>query len=240
MANSHDTIAVMRVFAISDLHLSSLDNKPMDVFKGWDNHIDRIQQSWLQMVGEDDIVLIGGDLSWAMTLPNAIPDLEFVASLPGHKVLIKGNHDYWWKSITTLRAALKPKVYALQNDSLRIGNFVICGTRGWTVPEKHQTEQDKKIYNREIERLKLSLQNMQTLKQDGDTVISMAHYPPFNSLLKSTPFTDLYNQYGVSKVIYGHLHGKNIRVPKVLQINITQFYLTSCDLVDHQLVSITD
>lgn len=210
----------------------------MDIFKGWDNHIDRIRQSWLESVGEDDIVLLGGDLSWAMTLENASADLDFVAGLPGHKVLIRGNHDYWWKSISGLRAKLADKVYALQNDSIKIGKYVICGTRGWTVPEKHQSEQDLKIYNREIERLKLSLQSMQAIVSESDTIISMAHYPPFNSQLASTPFTDLYNQYNVKKVIYGHLHGKNVKVPHVVTIGETSFYLTSCDQINHSVVQI--
>ncbi|MCL1954053.1 MAG: metallophosphoesterase [Firmicutes bacterium] len=218
--------------------MASVDNKPMNIFKGWDNHIDRIKQSWLDIVMEDDIVLLGGDLSWAMTLQNAMLDLDFVADLPGYKILIRGNHDYWWKSISILRSILKHKVYALQNDSIRIGNYCICGTRGWTVPEKHQGESDLKIYNREIERLKLSLQSMQKIKHDSDKIISMAHYPPFNSKLQSTPFTDLYNQYSVSKVIYGHLHGNNIKVPRVHIVGSTEFYLTSCDQVGHKLVLI--
>ncbi|MDR3022352.1 MAG: metallophosphoesterase [Clostridiales bacterium] len=226
----------MSVYAISDLHMSSAVNKPMDIFKGWDNHINRIVQSWLQTVCDDDIVLLGGDLSWAIDLQNAMPDINFLADLPGHKVLIRGNHDYWWKSITTLRQSLPSKMYALQNDSVMIGNYLICGTRGWTVPERHQGAHDKKIYNREVERLKLSLQNMQSKRQVGQFVIAMAHYPPFNSLIKATPFTDLYNQYGVSKVIYGHLHGKAITTPAIVTINNTQFYLTSCDTVGHKVV----
>ncbi|MDR1138659.1 MAG: metallophosphoesterase [Clostridiales bacterium] len=228
----------MRVFAISDLHMSNSVNKPMDIFKGWDNHIDRIKQSWMQSVTDQDIVLLGGDLSWAMTLHNAMPDIQFLDTLPGHKVLIRGNHDYWWKSISVLRQSLPSNMYALQNDSIRIGDYIICGTRGWIVPERHQGEPDIKIYNREIERLKLSLHSMAAMRTPECKVISMAHYPPFNSLVKSTPFTDLYNEYNICKVIYGHLHGKNIRMPLIVTVGKTQFYLTSCDLVGYQLVLI--
>jgi predicted phosphohydrolase len=228
----------MRVFAISDLHLSSDNNKPMDIFLGWDNHINRIRQSWQNLVKDQDIVLLSGDLSWAIDLQNAVADLDFLTNLPGYKVLLRGNHDYWWKSITALRAILSPKIFALQNDCIRIDKFIFCGTRGWTNQEKRITQDDKKIYSREIERLKLSLASMQKIRQQDDIVIALAHYPPFSATFKSTPFTDLYNQYKIKKVVYGHLHGKNVSVNPIIKIGDCKFYITSCDQVNHELVLI--
>lgn len=189
---------------------------------------------------DDDIVLLSGDLSWAMTMEDAIPDLEFLASLPGNKVILRGNHDYWWKSISALRSILPTKFFAVQNDCIRIGNYLICGTRGWTVPQRHKGEEDKKIYNREVERLKLSLNTLQKMRQPDDKVIAMAHYPPFDTNLHTTPFCDLYKEYDVSKVVYGHLHGKDVKMPRVVNILSVEYYLTSCDLVEHSMVQISD
>ena len=164
----------MKVFSISDLHLSINCNKPMDIFGPvWENYLQDIERSWNELVSDDDIVLIAGDISWAMRFEDAIPDLNYIASLKGHKVIIRGNHDYWWKGIKNLRADLPHKVYALQNDAMKIGNVVICGSRGWVVPEvEHKTPEDEKIYNREVIRLELSLKSAVHLKEEGDIVIN--------------------------------------------------------------------
>ena len=230
----------MKVFAISDLHLSGHNPKPMDIFGGaWDNYVEKIVSSWNESVSVDDVVLIAGDISWAMGLEEAKQDLEFIGSMRGNKVIIRGNHDYWWKSIGAVRNALSGKFYAVQNDALKIGDVIVCGSRGWSTPEKeHNTPDDKKIYDRELIRMELSLKAAQKLKNEGDKTVVMIHYPPFNSRLERSPFTELYSLYGADAVVYGHLHGKDCRAAKVVELDGIKYYLTSCDLVSNKLVRI--
>lgn len=232
----------MKVFCISDLHLSTVVEKPMDIFgPGWDNHFERICDDWNKKVAENDVVLISGDISWGMYMEEAIPDLDVISKLPGKIVLLRGNHDYWWKSISVVRRALKENMFAIQNDSLRIGNLLLCGTRGWTVPEiKSKTEEDEKIYQREILRLELSLKQMSENRKPTDTVVGMMHYPPFNSKYQISPFMELFKKYDVDKVVYGHLHGKQCRTEKVVQIDGVTYFLTSCDQVDCKLTLIAE
>lgn len=150
----------MKIYAISDLHLSNSCDKPMDVFGGhWENYVSKIKENWKAKVAEDDLVLIAGDISWAMKLEEATSDLEWIDELPGKKIIIKGNHEYWWKSISAVRELLPESIMAIQNDAIKIDNYVICGTRGWNVPEegKEFLDEDLKIYKRETERLKLTL-----------------------------------------------------------------------------------
>lgn len=230
----------MKIFAISDLHLSISTNKPMDIFGGnWVNYMDKIRQDWVNKVTDEDLVLIGGDISWAMNIDDAKIDLEYLADFPGKKILIKGNHDYWWSGIGKVRDILPYNFYALQNDSIRFDGVVICGSRCWSVPGSPDfNEQDRKIYLRETERLKLSLKDCQKLKQDGDKVIALIHYPPFNVHRENTLFTDIFEEYKVDKVVYGHLHGKNVRSDKLVKKNGIEYYLTSCDQVDNILTEI--
>ena len=229
----------MRVFAISDLHLSASVDKPMDIFGGaWDNYWEVIKNNWRKYINDDDIVLIAGDISWAMYLSEAQPDISDILSLPGYKVIIKGNHDYWWSSVSQIRTMLDDKTFVIQNDSVKIGNYVIFGTRGWNCPDKNWTEQDQKIYLREGERLKLAIKSAQSKLVDGDTLIGMMHYPPFNVKRDESIFTDIFESSGARKVVYGHLHGKQCRVsPKVIK-NGVEYYLTSCDQVNNMPVRI--
>ena len=230
----------MKVYAIGDLHLDSVVEKPMDIFgPGWDNHWERIVDNWKSRVTEDDMVLIPGDISWAMRTQEAIPDLELIKALPGKKIIIRGNHDYWWESISEVRSLLDENMWALQNDSIRINNVIVCGTRGWAVPEKEfKTKDDEKIYNRELIRMELALQDLAKKRQEGDTAIAMIHYPPFNAKLLPSEFTRLFEQYKIDKVVYGHLHGRGCRACKYLEQNGIQYYLTSCDQVNCELVEI--
>lgn len=226
------------IYSISDLHLGSSVDKPMDVFGSkWEGHFEKIKADWLKKVKEDDVVLLAGDLSWAMTLEEAKPDLFAIAALPGKKVILKGNHDYWWQSLSKVRGALPQGIFALQNDVVRIGKYLICGTRGWTVV--HEKEEDKKIFDREVIRLDLSLSAMSKVREEGDVVIGMTHYPPFDVSLEPTPVTELFTKYGVEQVVYGHLHG-NAYAKKKVYLDRTTYYLTSCDLVDFSLVSINE
>lgn len=230
----------MKFYAISDLHISTNTNKPMDVFGGnWVNYLEKIFTDWNERVTDDDVVLIGGDISWAMSIEDAKLDIQLLAKLKGKKVLIKGNHDYWWSGITKVRDILPENVYALQNDSIKFGNVIICGSRCWSVPGSPDfDEQDNKIYLRETERLKLSFNSVNKIKEEGDKVIALIHYPPFNVRRENSLFTDIFEQNKVDAVIYGHLHGKDVRADKVVNKNGVKYYLTSCDQVDNKLTEI--
>lgn len=230
----------MKVYAISDLHLSINNPKPMDIFGGaWENYLQDITDDWAKKVSDDDVVLIAGDISWAMTLAAAQPDLAFIGELRGHKVILRGNHDYWWKTISGVRQSLSRGCYAVQNDVVRIGSLLVCGTRGWATPEgKISSDEDKKIYDREVIRLGLSLQQAAKQRKEGDKVVVMLHYPPFNSRLEPTPFTRQIAEFAPDAVVYGHLHGKAKRVTPHLVMDGISYYLTSCDLVDNKLVEI--
>ena len=230
----------MKIYAISDLHISTNTNKPMDVFGGnWVGYLDKIKSDWQEKVCDDDLVLIGGDISWAMNIDDAEKDLQTLKDLKGKKILIKGNHDYWWSGIGKVRDILPENFFALQNDSVRFDGVVICGSRCWSVPGSPDfNEQDRKIYLRETERLKLSLSAASKLKQDGDKLIALIHYPPFNVNREDSLFTELFEKNNVDIVIYGHLHGKSVRADKILTKNGVKYYLTSCDQVENKLTEI--
>ena len=199
----------MRVFAIADLHLAFTTPKPMTVFGAqWAGHPQAIFVQWRELVRQDDLVLLPGDLSWAMKLPDALQDLAYVAELPGTKVLLRGNHDYWWPTISRLRSALPPGMFAVQNDALRFGDTVVCGTRGWLTPGSEAFgPEDAKIYFREAERLRLSLEAARRLSGEQTRTILMLHYPPTGPQFAPTLFTDLIDEYRPDQVLYGHLHG---------------------------------
>lgn len=231
----------MKIFAISDLHISTNTDKPMDVFGGkWVGYLEKIYADWQEKVKDEDVVLIGGDISWAMNIDDAKEDVATFSSLKGKKILIKGNHDYWWSGIGKVRDMLPENVFALQNDAIRLKEgYVICGSRLWSVPGSPDfTEQDEKIYKRETERLRLSLTTAKSMMQEGDKLIALIHYPPFNVKREPTSFTELFEEYGVDSVIYGHLHGKDVRADRLVVKNGIKYYLTSCDQVDNQLVEI--
>ncbi|WP_027881988.1 metallophosphoesterase [Meiothermus rufus] len=201
----------MRVFAIADIHLSKAFPKPMNIFgPEWEGHPEAVFEEWRQTVGEDDLVIVAGDISWAMKLPEALLDLADLAQLPGTKVLLRGNHDYWWPSISRLRQALPPRMHALQHDSLLIGNLAIAGSRGWDTPGSYGfTPADEKIYKREVERLALSLKTLEG--QDYEHLVLAMHYPPYGPTGGPTGFTELIERYRPTCVVYGHLHGADPR-----------------------------
>ena len=230
----------MKLFAISDLHISTNSDKPMDVFGGnWVGYLEKIFADWKDKVSEEDVVLIGGDISWAMTLDKAVEDINLMNGLPGKKVMIKGNHDYWWQAIGKVRDALPENFFALQNDCIKLGNAIICGSRCWSVPGAPDfKEQDRKIYLRETERLKLSFASVNKIKDAGDKVVALVHYPPFNVKREDTLFTEIFEQNGVDSVVYGHLHGSKVKSEKLVIKNGIKYYLTSCDQVDNKLTEI--
>ncbi|MBO4848887.1 MAG: metallophosphoesterase [Clostridia bacterium] len=199
----------MKLFAIADLHLDGGAGKPMDVFgQNWAGHSDRIFGSWRETVGEGDAVLIPGDISWAMRFSEALPDLKAISELPGEKVLLRGNHDYWWSSLSRMRAALPAGMKLIQNDACDIGPCVVCGSRGWVLPSDPEfTADDRRIYERELIRLKLSLSAAERLAGGEKPIVCMLHFPPLMRDGNPTGFTQLMEEHGVRRCLYGHLHG---------------------------------
>lgn len=222
----------MKIFAISDLHLSGAEPKPMNIFgSNWENHWDKISCAWRKKIDKDDIVLIAGDISWAMQWENAMVDLNSIAVLPGQKIMIKGNHEYWWNSVSKLRAFLPSGMYAVQNDAVAVSEYVFCGTRGWLNPVGgNATAEDRKIYSRELMRLEMSLKAAQKLCAQGQKMIGMTHFPPLETDCKPTPVTELFEAYGVQTVVFGHVHGMQCSGDyRPLQLHGVRYYLTSCD-----------
>ena len=230
----------MKIYAISDLHLSINNPKPMDIFGPvWEGYLDEIEKDWYTKVCQEDIVLIPGDISWAMRLSEAKPDLEYICNLPGNKLIIKGNHDYWWSAISDVRRNLTNNTYAIQNDAVKIGDCIVCGSRGWTIPDNNIREiQDEKIYRRELIRMELSLKTMNTLRTDNEKVIVMTHFPPFNSKMEDSEMIELFKKYSVNAVVYGHLHSYDKKQKKFFEKDGIKYYLASCDLVGNKLVEI--
>lgn len=230
----------MKIYAISDLHLSLSSDKPMDVFgENWTGHFEKIKSDWRAVVQPDDVVLIAGDISWAMKLDDALTDLRALADLPGKKVFIRGNHDFWWNGITKLRDNAPDENFVfLQTDAAKIGDVVFVGSRGWTCPgSTDYTEQDQKLYLREAERFRLAFHAAEKLREEGDRVVAMIHYPPFSPKNPDTLFTDLFQNYGVGKVVFGHIHG-NTYFPLKTWRGKTEYLLTSCDKTGFKLVQI--
>ena len=223
------------IYAIGDLHLPGGLDKSMHIFGDhWEGHFDKIALDWSQRVGEQDIVLIPGDISWAMRLDEALTDLQAIGRLAGHKIIIRGNHDYWWGGISALRGILPPNMYALQNDAIFIQGVVFCGSRGWVQPASADDSVNRKIYARELLRMELSLQQGRKLN-DSARLVVLTHYPPCDETGRQTPFTLLFDRYGASDVVYGHLHGAACANGFQGQIHDVRYHLCSCDGLDFQL-----
>ncbi|WP_055666826.1 metallophosphoesterase [Desnuesiella massiliensis] len=227
----------MALYAISDLHLALSGDKPMDVFgEHWYKHDEKIQENWYDKITEKDTVLIGGDISWSMKMEQGMKELEWIHKLPGNKIIIKGNHDYWWGSISKLNS-LFDNMSFIQNNFFTYEDWAICGTRGWICPGSESfSSKDEKIYTRELIRLRLSLEG--AVKQGHRKIICMIHYPPTNDKYESSGFTDIFEEFGVAKVIYGHLHGPSLsRVMKGEKDGV-EYIMTSCDYINFDPVKI--
>lgn len=201
----------MRIFAVGDLHLSfdPRIEKPMDIFgEHWQEHWKKLEDDWRERVDEEDLVLIAGDISWGLRLEEALADLEWINRQNGKKVIIKGNHDLWWSGINRLNK-MYSSIYFLQNTCYMVGELGICGTRGWICPGSEEfKEHDLKIYEREIHRLRLSLEDAR--KAGATKIVAMLHYPPTNDRFEESGFTELLEEYQASHLVYGHLHGKEV------------------------------
>lgn len=205
----------------------------MDVFgEHWKNHFDRIRADWRARVLPGDLVLLPGDLSWAMRLEEAREDLASIAELPGQKLLLRGNHDYWWSSIGRVRRALPEGTWALQNDSVLIGGRLYAGSRGWTIPAGDAEPEDVRIYERERLRLEMSLKNARAKDADAP-ITAMMHYPPLTDEL--TGFSDILEAYGVTDCVYGHLHGAGLYGAVRGERRGVRYHQVSCDGLEFKL-----
>lgn len=226
----------MRVFGLSDLHLSATGEKPMDVFgPHWTDHRHRIEANWRCTVAEDDMVLLCGDLSWAMRLSEARPDLDLIGSLPGTKYFIQGNHDYWLSSPARVREAVRERMHLIRFDAAVCRGVGLCGVRGWVWPghPDYQEARDGRLWCRELKRLELSLQALAVL--DWDVAVALFHYPP-RGALSQTEMVPMIREAGVRHCVYGHLHGEGLADAFEGEDDGIAFHCTSADHVDFRPV----
>ena len=218
----------MSLYVISDPHLSLSTDKSMTVFSGWDDYVTRLEQHWRKLVKPDDTVVLAGDISWAMTLDDALEDFRFLHSLPGRKLLFKGNHDYWWctrrKMDTFFEENGLSSLRVVHNDAVQVdGRFAVCGTRGWFYDD---AEDNAKILRREAQRLDTSIA---AAKTTGLEPIVFLHYPPLFDGRACEELTDVLRQHEVRRCYYGHVHGAGIRQAFEGEWEGISFRLTSCD-----------
>lgn len=229
----------MGLYAISDLHLAFNVDKPMDIFgQHWLKHDEKIKENWLSKVNDEDTVLIAGDISWSMRADESKEDLDWINSLPGTKYIIKGNHDYWWSGIKKLNSMYDSMKF-IQNNFFTYKDYAICGSRGWICPgsDKFQ-EKDEKIYSREQIRLRLSLDAAK--KAGYKKIICMIHYPPTNEKFENSAFTEIFKEYEVEKVVYGHLHSTALGRVINGNWNGVEYVMSSCDFINFDPVKILD
>lgn len=233
----------MKIFAIGDLHLSGEPiQKPMDIFdKAWTEHWLKISSYWQTQVGADDLVLIAGDTSWALSLQEALPDLQRIINLPGRKIIVRGNHDYWWATVTKMHKVCGDNLLFLQNNFYAFEQIAICGTRGWEFPiagNEHYTASDERIFARELLRVENSLQQAQQAGYQDKILV--LHYPPLLTDGSIGKITELCAQYGVIKCLYGHLHGAAHKLAFNGNYRGTDYHLVSADFIEFQLFKVLE
>ena len=224
----------MRVFAIGDLHLEGGTGKTMDRFGDiWIGHDRKIFEAWDRIGSHDDLLILAGDTTWAANLEAAIPDLQRIGRMKGRKIIIKGNHDYWWETKSKLLRVLPPGIEPLQSDALVVGGVAIAATRGWTCSGSDGfSEEDQKIYEREVGRLRLALERLAARKTDYDSLIVALHYPPTNGAKDPSDFTKLIDEVKADACVYGHLHGEWTRDGLTGKHGSTTYHLVSADFVN--------
>ena len=235
----------MNIFAIGDLHLSFDERiqKPMDIFgPSWVNHHEKVRKNWEEKVGEEDLVIIPGDVSWGLRADEAMADLRWIHRLPGRKVITKGNHDLWWTSVTRLNRLYDDMTFLQNHCYMTAEGVAVCGTRGWICPGTEGfDEHDEKIYNRELLRLEFSLKEAE--KAAAKMTIAALHYPPTNDKLQGSGFTRMLEDFNVQMCVYGHLHGKDAFKNGIKGVfNGIEYRLVSLDYVEGepQLICCTD
>lgn len=250
----------MAIWALADLHLSfGVPNKEMDLFgEQWKGHAASIQKNWIANINPSDLVLIPGDISWAMRLDEVQPDLEWIHNLPGTKVILKGNHDYWWGSLGQIKKILPPSIHLIQNNVFHWNDVSIVGARLWDTPEynfssfieyrenpkaqiltarEKDPDEAERIFLRELGRLELSLK---CLDARGPIRIAMTHYPPIGTDLKESRASSLLEKYNINTCVFGHLHSVKKGIPLFGKKNGIRYLLTSCDYLDFQPLKIFD
>lgn len=230
----------MAIYTIADLHLSFNTDKPMNIFgTNWENYEEKIKEDWLKKVTREDYVILPGDFSWAMYLEETTKDFEFINQLPGKKILLKGNHDYWWTTVTNMRKFLKENNFKnidfLHNNSYEIEGKIIVGTRGWILSEEAE---DKRLTKREADRLELSIIN--GIKEYGNKkeIIAFMHYPPITKNYQNTEYIEILKKYNIKKCYYGHLHSSSIQDAAQGVIDGIEYKLVSSDGVNFKLIKI--
>ncbi len=222
----------MALFTIADLHLSLGTDKPMDVFKGWENYVNRLEENWRAIVKPGDTVVIAGDISWAMKLEDSLADFAFLDSLPGRKVILKGNHDYWWCTRNKIDSFFSEHGFSslqiLHNCAYKVGDRAICGTRGWLY--NSATEEDIKIVNREAGRLLASIAQAREL---GGELTAFLHYPPIYGDMECGRLLDLLVENGIKECYFGHIHGQYAAKKALVgEYKGVKMRLVSCDFLN--------
>ncbi len=217
----------MAVYAIADLHLSLGADKPMDVFEGWDNYAERIRKNWQRLVTADDTVVIAGDISWAMDIKDTYKDFDFINRLNGKKIILKGNHDYWWTTKSKMDKYLAGNgfdtISVLNNNYYVVDGLALCGTRGWFYDA--ETDADMKILMREVGRLRMSIE---PAVRAGYCPIVFLHYPPIYNNIECREITDVLREYNIEKCFYGHIHGRNAA---------KKAFIGECDGIRYNLIA---
>ena len=231
----------MALYILSDLHLSEKAPKPMDIFGSrWKNHTEKLVALWRNIVCEEDTVIIGGDISWGITMDEAGDDLRLISSLPGNKIFLKGNHDYWWNTVSKINAFFKENnienINILQNNAIKTEGYVVCGTRGWyNDPTSSPRDADfSKIVNREAIRLRLSLE--EAVKEDGE-IICVFHFPPVFGGYVCRELVDILHEYSITRCFFGHIHGV-YKIPRTVTYEGIDFTITSADYLDFRPLKI--
>lgn len=231
----------MSIYVIADLHLSFSQNKPMDIFgDNWENHAEKIRNNWIKKVKQDDYVILLGDFSWATYIEDTKPDFSYLNSLPGKKILLKGNHDYWWTTLASMRKFVKENEFKnidfLYNNSYLIEDKIIVGTRGWNVLD---SEDDKRMIKRETARLELSIKDGIQKYGSEREIIAFLHYPPItqNNLnkLENREFINILKKYNIKRCFYGHLHGQSHKDAVTGIIDGIEYKLISADYLNFDL-----
>lgn len=218
----------MALYVIGDLHLSFSVDKPMHIFDGWDHYEERLEKNWHRLVQPEDTVVIPGDVSWGMSLAESKADFDFLNALPGKKLLLKGNHDYWWTTRRKMDAFFAENGFdtlrIVHNDAVVVGEVAVCGTRGWFYDA--EADADRKILSREVGRLQISLS---AAIATGKEPVVFLHYPPVWGGKVCEPFLDVLRENGVKRCYYGHVHGQGIRQAFCGEIDGVMLQLASAD-----------
>lgn len=216
----------MSLFAIADTHLSLGTNKPMDSFPGWNDYVERLGNNWNSIVKEEDTVVIAGDISWAMNFDELYEDFSFLNDLNGKKIIVKGNHDYWWNTLSKMNKFIEENnfdsINILQNNSYDVEGISVCGSRGWMFESSE--EHDEKILSREVGRIKMSLDSVV-----NENRILFLHYPPITTNSSCNEILDTLKYYGIKKCFYGHLHGMATKYAFEGEYDGIDFKLISAD-----------